>query len=102
MVVPGGLGVSYERGTPGRRRRGDARPPPSLGTTPESSKQSPKVNFLLKAVVFKSQKRGYLRVWMSFTPPTLWRGCSSLVRTRLSHPRMKRGEVQGVGKRVWG
>ena len=41
------------------------------GATPESSKGSPKVNFLLQAVVFQSQNRAYARCWRVLTPPPL-------------------------------
>ena len=43
-------------------------------TTPESQKGSPKVNFPLKAVVFKSGNRNPLRFGMNLPPPTLWHG----------------------------
>jgi len=52
-----------------------------VSTTPESSKGSPKVNFLIEAVVFKAQKRVLTRFECILTrfgvnspPPTLQRG----------------------------
>jgi len=41
-------------------------------TTPESKKGSPKVNFPVERVVFKSGERAYVRFRMNVPPTTAW------------------------------
>ena len=66
-----------------------------LLTTPESSNGLPKVNFLLKTVVFKSQKHGYLRFRTNSPLPTLWRGDCSGSENESPHP--ERGTATAWG-----